>query len=104
MEAPAKIPLKAGSMIPLNTLNRQSLFPLLHAVDQEFSNQVKSEGCPIAGGRYILPIIGESLGAALLNYKRFSKFVSVFVVDVQAADAAPCLHRYDLGSIVFIGH
>jgi hypothetical protein len=84
-------------MISLDTLTRQSLFSLLYTIDQKLAEETKDVGCPIAGGRYILPTMSASLGAALLNYKRLLQSVSACVAAVKAVAVEPCLRRCDSG-------
>jgi len=94
----------AGAMIPPDVLNRKSLFSLLYKIDQDLAERTRSKGCPFAGGRCIAPIIGESLGAVLLNLKRFLIFVLACAADVLGAGAGCFRHRYDSGVAGFTGH
>jgi hypothetical protein len=93
----------AGSMIPLDTLTRQSLFSLLYSIDQKKAEEIKELGCPFAGGRCILLTMSVSLGVALLNYKRLLCFVSACVAAVKAVAVEPHLHLYYFGGGGFIG-
>jgi hypothetical protein len=52
-------------MIAPELLQRKSLFSLLHQIDLDLAEQTRAKGCPFAGGRCIVPVIGASLGAVL---------------------------------------
>lgn len=94
----------AGPMIPLEILNRKSLFSLLHKIDLELAEKARVRLCPFAGVRCIMPTIGESLGAALLILMRFLRFVIVCAAAVKVAGVVSFLHRFGFGNAEFTGH
>ena len=94
----------AEPMIPLEILNRKSLFSLLHKIDLELAEQTRARRCPFAGGRCTMPTIRESLGAALLNWMRYLNFVIVCAAAKKVADAVSFRHRFDFGSAGCTGH
>jgi hypothetical protein len=93
----------AGPMIPPEILNRNSLFSLLHKIDFEMAEQVRTQRCPTAEGRCTTPIICESLGAVLLIWMRYLEFVIACAAVVKAAGAVSFRHPSGFGSAGYIG-
>jgi hypothetical protein len=52
-------------MVPLDLLQRKSLFVLLHTLDVDLAEGTRAQGCPTAGVRSTGAPTGGSLGAAL---------------------------------------
>jgi hypothetical protein len=94
----------AGPMIPPEILHRKSLFSLLHKIDLDLAEQTRVRHCPFVGGRCIMPTIRESLGAVLLIWMRYLRFVIACVAAVKAAGDASFHHRFVFGSAEYIGH
>ena len=93
----------AGPMIPLEILNRNSLFSLLHKIDLELAEQTRVGRCPFAGGRCIMPTMRGSLEAALLILMRHLRFVIACAAAVKVAGVVSSRHRFDFGSAGYIG-
>lgn len=93
----------AEPMIPPEILNRNSLFSLLHKIDFEMAEQVRSQRCPTAEGRCTTPIIRESLGAVLLIWMRYLKFAIACAAAVTVAAAVSFPHQYGFGSAGYTG-
>lgn len=91
-------------MIPPEILNRNSLFSLLHKIDFEMAEQVRTQRCPFAGDRCTMPIISESLGAVLLIWMRYLKFAIACAAVVTVAVAVSFRHQFGFGSAGYIGH
>jgi hypothetical protein len=87
----------AGAMIPLEVLNRKSLFSLLYKIDLDLAEQARAGNCPIAGVLCIARTTLESLAVGPRILKRLSKFAlaCAAVGRVAAAFGAflgpPCL-------------
>ena len=90
-------------MIPLEILNRKSLFSLLRKIDLDRAEQTRVRRCPFAGGRCILPTMRGSLEAALLILMRHLRFVIAYAAAVKVAGDVSSRHRFDFGSAVFTG-
>lgn len=94
----------AGAMILPQILHRKSLFHQLYQIDLTLSKQTQAKGCPIAGGRYIAPIISESHEAPPVILMRLMNFVLAFAAAVQAAVDVYCRHQYVFGNDECTGH
>jgi hypothetical protein len=90
-------------MIPLDILTRQSLFFLLHQIDQDLAKQVKDRRCPTVEDRFIMPTTGANHGAALLIFIIFLNYVTVYAAAMKVAVGVLCLHRLGFGDGGFIG-
>ena len=90
-------------MIPLEILNRKSLFSLLHKIDLDLAEQARVRRCPFAGGRCIMRTMPANLEAALLILMRHLRFVIACAAAVKGADAVFSQHRSDSGSAGYTG-
>ena len=93
----------AGPMIPPEILNRKSLFSLLHKIDFEIAEQARARGCPIVGGRCIMPTTRESQGAVLLIWMRHLRSAIAYVAAVKAAGVVFSHHRFVLAAPGILG-
>lgn len=96
-------PQKAGVMIPLEVLNRKSLFSLLFKIDQDLAERTRAKRCPFAGVHCMTPITRESLGADPLIFKRHLRFDSVYAAVVPVVVAVCCHLRFVSGIAGFTG-
>jgi hypothetical protein len=62
-------------MISPEILKHKSLFILLHQIDVDIAESVRSSRCPTVGGPFITLPICVSLGEAPLILKRLTRFV-----------------------------
>ena len=90
-------------MIPLEVLKSQSLFSLLYMIDRDLCERTRAKNCPFAGVHCIAPITSESLGVALLIYKRHLRFDSACAVAVPDAVAVCFRLRFGFGIAGFTG-
>ena len=93
----------AGTMIPLEVLNRKSLFSLLYKIDLDLAERTRARRCPYAGVRCIAPITPESLGVGPLILTRLLRFASACAVAGGVADTGCYRHRYVSGGAGFTG-
>ena len=93
----------AGTMIPLEILNRKSLFSLLFRIDQDLAKRTRSRRCPFAGVRCIVPTTCESLGVGPLILKKLLKFALACAAAVPVVGAVYCRHRSVFGDVGFTG-
>lgn len=90
-------------MIPLEVLNRKSLFSLLYKIDLDLAEQARAGNCPIAGVLCIAPTTLESLVVDPRILKRLSKFALVCAAAGRVVVAACCRLRCVFGAAVSIG-
>ena len=86
-------------MILPEVIQRKSLFSLLYKIDQDLCEQSRVRGCPIAGGRYIVPTTSESLEVDPLICARLMKCASACAAVVPDADDGYCRRRFDFGRV-----
>ena len=91
-------------MIPLEVLNRKSLFSLLYKIDLDLAEQAQAGNCPIAGVLCIARTTLESLAVVPLNLTRLSKFALACAAPGRVAVVACCRPRFVFGAAVSIGH
>lgn len=91
-------------MIPLEVLNRKSLFSLLYNIDLDLAQQARAENCPIAGVLCIVRTTLESLAVAPLILKRLSKYALVCAAAGRVAVVACYRPRCVFGAAESIGH
>ena len=90
-------------MIPLEVLNRKSLFSLLYKIDLDLAEQARAGHCPIAGVLCIARTTLENLAVAPLILKRLSKFALACAAAGRVAVVACCRPRCVFGAAVSIG-
>ena len=89
-------------MLP-EILKRQKLFSLLHDIDVELAEGVRSLGCPTVRDHCTLPPTTANRVVVPLAYPKHSPFALVFAVVVRGADDGLCRHRCSSWAGVFIG-
>lgn len=90
-------------MIPLEVLNRKSLFSLLYKIDLDLAEQARAGNCPIAGVLCIAPITLESLEVGPLILKRLSKFALACAAVGRVVAGGCCRLQCVFGAAVSIG-
>ena len=91
-------------MIPLEVLNRKSLFSLLYKIDLDLAEQARAGHCPIAGVLCIALTTLESHAVGPRILKRLSKFALACAAAGRVAVVACCRPRCVFGAAVSIGH
>ena len=89
-------------MLP-EILKRQKLFSLLHDIDVELAEGVRSLGCPTVRDHCTLPLTSANRVVVPLAYPKHSPFAIVFAVVVRGADDGLCRRRCFSWAGVFIG-
>ena len=79
-------------MLP-EILRRQKLFSLLHDIDVQLAEEVRSLGCPTVRDHCTLPPTSANRVVVPLAYPKHSPFAIVFAAVARVADAGPCLRR-----------
>ena len=93
---------QAGVMLP-EIIQQQKLFPLLHNIDIDLAEGVRSLGCPTVRDHCTLrPMIANRV-VVPLAYPKHSPFAIVFAAVAKVADAGPCRRRCFSWAGVFIG-
>ena len=93
----------AGAMIPLEVLNRKSLFSLLYKIDLDLAEQARAGNCPIAGVLCIALTTLESLAVGPLILTRLSKFALACAAVGRVVVVVCCRLRCVFGVGVSIG-
>lgn len=90
-------------MIPLEVLNRKSLFSLLYKIDLDLAEQARAGNCPIAGVLCIAPITLESLEVGPLILKRLLTFALACAAVGRVVAGGCCRLQCVFGAAVSIG-
>ena len=93
---------QAGVMLP-EIIQRQKLFSLLHNIDVDLAEGVRSLGCPTVRDHCTLPPTSVSRVVVPLAYPKRSPFAIVFAVVAKVADDGPCRRRCFFWAGGFIG-
>ena len=89
-------------MLP-EILQRQKFFSLLHEIDIDLAEGVRSLGCPTVRDRCTLPPTSANRVVVPLAYPKHSPFAIVIAAVAKVADDGPCRHRCSSWAGVFIG-
>jgi len=93
---------QAGVMLP-EIIQRQKLFSLLHNIDVDLAEGVRSLGCPTVRDRCTLPPTSANRVVVPLAYPKHSPFAIVFAAVAKVVDDGPFLRRCFSWAGVFIG-
>ena len=93
---------QAGVMLP-EIIQRQKLFSLLHDLDVQLAEGVRSLGCPTVRDRCTLPPTSANRVVVPLAYPKHSPFAIVFAAVAKVVDDGPFLRRCFSWAGVFIG-
>ena len=93
---------QAGVMLP-EIIQRQKLFSLLHNIDVDLAEGVRSLGCPTVRDHCTLPPTSANRVVVPLAYPKHSPFAIVFAAVAKVVDDGPFLRRCFSWAGVFIG-
>jgi hypothetical protein len=93
---------QAGAMLP-EIIQRQKLFSLLHDIDVDLAQGVRSLGCPTVRDHCTLPPTSANRVVVPLAYPKHSPFAIVFAAVAKVVDDGPFLRRCFSWAGVFIG-
>ena len=93
---------QAGVMLP-EIIQRQKLFSLLHDIDIDLAEGVRSLGCPTVRDHCTKAPMCANLVVAPPTCPKHSPYAIVFAAAVKVADDGPCRHRCSSWAGVFIG-